>query len=165
MSVLDEATLAEIRRLYEGSDLTVEAIGVRHGRSASGISRLARTHGWVMRSVARGWAPRRLLHSGPRARAVVAHRLCTAITRTLDQMETDMASGKASPEDHERRAKSVAAMVGGLDKVTAPADADKVEEAQAAEPAGLSKVERLRREIIERFERLQRRRDAGAGAR
>jgi len=165
MVVLDEAALAEIKRLYEGSALTLVEIGARFARTPSGISRLARTHGWVMRSVARGWAPRRQLLSGPKARALVAHRLCDAITKKLDQMETDMASGKYGPEDYERDAKSLAAMVGGLDKVAATAaDADEEQQPKAAEPGAISDVERLQREIIERFACIQRRRNAEAGS-
>jgi len=167
MAVLDEATLAEIKDLYQGSELTLAAIGARYGRSPSGISRLARAHGWLMRSVARGWAPRRTLLSGAKARAYLAHRLCQTVGMKLDQMEKDMACGKLSSEDFERDTKSVASMMGGMDKATAT-DADKdpkpKSERAAAESAPASDVERLQREIIERFERIQRRRNAEAGS-
>jgi hypothetical protein len=168
MAVLDEATLAEIKDLYQGNDLTLAEIGQRYGRTPSGISRLARTHGWMMRSVVRGWAPHRTLLSTPKVRAYLAHRLCRAIGIKLDQMEKDMADGKLSSQDFERDAQSVGSMIGGLEKVVATAtDADKDPKPQSGRPpaqsAPASDVERIHREIIERFERIQRRRNAEAG--
>jgi hypothetical protein len=165
---LDDAALAEIERLYRGSELTVVAIGVRFGRSGTGISKLARQHGWPMRWERRGCAPRKSGPSAAKARALLAHRLCEAITKKLDQMEKDMASGELSSEDFERDAKSVTSMIGAMNKVAATGtDADtkqKPKSAEPAEPDAASEAERISREIVERFERIQRRREAERGS-
>jgi tRNA uridine 5-carbamoylmethylation protein Kti12 len=91
---------------------------------------------------------------------VLAHRLCDAITKKLDQMEKGMESGELNSSDYERDAKSVAQMISGMEKVAAVGgNGDKQRKPKAAEPT-VSDVERLRREIVERFERLQRSRNA-----
>ena len=163
---LDDAALAEVERLYRGSELTLNAIGERYGRTASGISKLARKNGWPMRWERMGRAPSTREPSAPKARSLLVHRLCDAITRKLDQMEKDMASGKLGSEDYERDAKSVASMIGGMDKVAAKVtDADKERKPKpAGAPAAASEAERISREIIERFERIQRRRNAEGGS-
>jgi len=162
---LDKAALAEIKRLYQGNELTVAEIGARYGISPSGVSRLARRNGWLMRSELRGYSPRRREPSTPRALALVVHQFCEAITAKLKQMEEQMQSGQLSSEEFERDAKSLVQMVGSVlkAKTTVP-DGDETRQPQCAEPAPVSDVERLHREIIERFERIQRRRNAEAGS-
>ena len=160
---LDAATIALIRIDYEESDLTVVAIGLKYGRSPSYICRLAREGGWLMRSERLGRRPR----SGPsislHEREAIARRLSRVINKKLDQMENDMESGKLSPEEAERGAKTVASMIGGYDKVLVRAedpDEERKRACPAADPGTVDEVERLQREIIERFERIQRRREA-----
>jgi len=163
---LDKAAVAEIKRLYHGSELTLDEIGEQYGLAATSVSRLARTQGWLMRSVMRGNAPRRHLPTTEKARELLAHQLCDAITSKLKQMETDMTSGRLTSQDYERDTNSVSAMIGGLEKVTATAThADKERKPKCAEPAPpADAAERLHREIVERFERLQRRRNSQAGS-
>ena len=102
------------------------------------------------------------------ARAGIAQRLCNLINKKLDQMEKDMDSGALGSSDLERDTKSVGAMMSGMDKVLAPADADKKQKTKdAAAPevdACLDDCARLQREIIERFERIERRREAARGS-
>jgi hypothetical protein len=98
--------------------------------------------------------------------------LCAAITTKLEQMEKGMKSGELGSADFERDAKAVGSMLGGLEKVTATTpDADKERQpkstnsaASAASAAGSGEAERLHREIIERFEHLQRRRKTERGS-
>ena len=167
---LDDAAMAEIERLYRERKLTLVAIGKQFNRSPSGISRLARTRGWPMRWELMGYAPRFRAPSTPRMRAVLALRLCDTITKKLEQMEKGMQSGELGSADYERDAKSVGSMIAGMEKVTATGtDADeerqpKSASASASEGPGASEAERLHREIIERFERIQRRRIAEAGS-
>lgn len=156
MTTLDEAVIAQIKVLYEESGLTLVRIGVQFGRTATSISQLARKRGWKLR------APRKL--SPPKARAALAHRLCDVINKKLDQMETDMQSGELSSADLERDAKSVASMIGGMDKAVSAQNEDKKRKPRAAASAAVTEVERLQREIIERFERIQRRREAERGS-
>ena len=71
-----------------------------------------------------------------------------------------MESGELSSSDFERDAKSVGSMISGMEKVAAgSSDGDKEPKPNAAEHT-VAKVERIRREIVQRFERLQRSRNA-----
>jgi hypothetical protein len=164
---LDEATVAAIRVEYEESDLTVEQIGLKYDRSPSYICRLAREGGWLMRSERLGRRPRSVASASLMAREVIAQRLSRVINKKLDQMEKGMESGSLSPEDAERGAKTVGSMIGGFDKVVARQDRpdeDKQRTSPAATPGSIDEVERLQREIIERFERIQRRRETERGS-
>ena len=157
---LDDAAVAEIQRLYADTKVTVAQIGERFGVSASAICKLARKRGWPTRLELIGSSPRRGLPSTPKARAVLAQRLCDAISKKLDQMEKGMECGDLSSADYERDAKSLGSMISGMEKVAAvSSDGDKKRKPQAAEPT-VAEVERVRREIVERFERLQRSRNA-----
>ncbi len=168
---LDDAALAEIERLYREGKVTLAEIGLRFNRAPTGISRLARAHGWPMRWEAMGRAPRVRRLSTPKARALLVHKLCDAITAKLEQMEKGMKSGELSSADFERDAKAVASMIGGMEKVAATStDADEERRPKSAtgdpgESSGANEAERLHREIIERFERIQSRRNAEAGSR
>jgi hypothetical protein len=160
----DDVTMAEIKCLYEADEITVAEIAVRYGRSSAGISRLARTNGWVMRSELRGYAPRNSVPSTPKARELLVARICDVIGTKLKQMEAQMQTGELGSEDFERDAKSVALMVGSVDKATGP-DGDQKKKPKAAETAAptADDAERLHREIIERFERIHARRNAQSG--
>ena len=164
---LDAATKALIRVDYEESDLTVEQIGLKYDRSPSYICRLAREDGWLMRSERLGRRSRSSASATLQAREAIAQRLAKVINSKLDQMEKNMQSGELSSTDVERDAKSVASMIGGFDKVlTRPdrPDEDKQRTSPAANTGAVDEVERLQREIIERFERIQRRREAERGS-
>jgi hypothetical protein len=164
---LDPAVLAEIKCLYGDRSITVAEIGRRHNRSAASISQLARKQGWPMRRGEQREAQRR------EARARLAAKLCKAITTKLEQMEKAMRRGELCPADCEREAKSVGSMVGSMEKVLTtvphaeerqpqPASAGASEDTSDGPSTG--EAERLHREIMERFERIQRRRDAEAGS-
>jgi hypothetical protein len=162
---LSEAALAEIKCLHQANELTLAEIGTRYRMTASAISRLARSRGWLMRSELLGYAPRLKLPTTPRARQLVVHRIYEAITKKLKQMEAEMERGTLTSEDFARDAKSVMSMLANADKTTTTgAHADEEQQPKSAEPATDDAVERLQREIIERFERIQRRRDAEAGS-
>lgn len=162
---LDDAAVAEIQRLYAGTKVTVAQIGDQFGVSPSAICKLARQRGWPTRSELMGRSPRRGQPSTPKARAMLAHRLCDAIIKKLDQMEKGMESGELNSSDYERDAKSVGSMISGMEKVAAVgSDGDKKRTPKTAETA-FSDVERIRREIVERFERLQRSRNAAPRSR
>ena len=83
-----------------------------------------------------------------------------------------MTSGELSSADYEGDAKAVGSMIGGMHKVVATVkDADEerrpksASSAASAAPATSSgEAERLHREIIERFERIQRRWEAERGS-
>ena len=170
MAAFDAATIALIKIDYEESSLTVAAIGEKYGVSASYISRLARERGWLLRTQRLGRRSRTEMFLSSAARALIAHRICGVINGKLDQMEADLQNGVLSSADLERDAKSIGSMIGGLEKVTHDADADeqhntrKADAAKAERADGANDVERLQREIIERFERIQRRREAEAGS-
>jgi len=101
---LDDAAVAEIQRLYADTKVTVAQIGEQFGVSPSAICKLARKRGWPTRGELMGRSPRRGQPSTPKARAMLAHRLCDAITKKLDQMEKGMESGELNSSDYERDA-------------------------------------------------------------
>jgi hypothetical protein len=164
--VLDEATLAEIKRLHQANELTLDEIGARHGIAATKVSKLARVNGWPSRSQLLGRAPRSFRRASARTQARLVRRLYDTISVMLLQMEADMRSGTLKAPDFERIGKSVAAMVGSLSKATATEpDGDEKQKPNAAAPAAApDEAERLHREIIARFERIQSRRNAEAGS-
>lgn len=160
----DAATIALIKIDYEESDLTLVAMGRKYGCSPSYISRLARERGWLLRTERLGRAPRSQPPASLKVREAIAQRLCDVINRKLDQMETGMQSGELSSADLERGAKTVASMIGGVEKVVRGPDEDKKRQSRAGNADNADEVERLQREIIERFERIQRRREAQGGS-
>jgi len=166
MAALDEATIARVKIDYEESSLTVVAIGEKYKVSPSYVCRLARERGWMMRTHRLGRRPRTTAPSAM-ARELIAHRLGGLINKKLDQMEKAMESGELGPADLERDAKTVGSMIGGLQKVVPVPEEDKVSKLDVAQPASTDnadEVERLQREIIERFERIERRRHAEGGS-
>ena len=87
------------------------------------------------------------------------------IIRKLDLMEKGLEDGTLSVEEAERHSKSISSMVGGYGKVKeAPRAEKKGKRGKADAIADDDAVERLQREIIERFERIQRRREAARGS-
>jgi hypothetical protein len=165
MAVLDKAAEEEIKVLYLDSDETLAQIGARYGVTAPAISQLARRRGWPMRydrNDVRLPGADVLQH----VRAHVAQRMGAALVVKLRKMEAAMRSGKLSSQDFERDAKSVAAMMIGFDKTTAGHEDNNktAKSAGAGEPEPLDEAERLHREILERFDRIQRRRDAEGGS-
>jgi hypothetical protein len=132
------------------------------------VSRIARRYGWLMRTVRRGYAPRHSVPSTPKAMDLVVHQLCDAIITKLKQMEAQMQSGSLNSEDFERDAKSVGQMVGSVFKAkTTVPDGDEKQTSKSAAPTddpAPDEAERLHREIVERFERIQQRRNAETGS-
>lgn len=166
MAALDEATVALIKIDYEESSLTVAAIGAKFGVPPSYVSRLARQRGWKMRS-GRAGSRARAAAADAAGRALIARRLCGVINMKIDQMEQDMNSGEHSSADLERDAKTIASMIGGMQKVVPGPDEDKVSKPDAERSVTVEncdEVERLQREIIERFERIEKRREAEGGS-
>lgn len=157
----DDAAVAEIERLYADATVHVAEIARRFKCSSSSISRLARKHGWPMRWERLGRSPRAAIAQAPRQQAVLMERLCRAATKQLEQMEKGMESGDMSAADYERLAKSVGAIIGGMEKVAAVQDGgDGDDKAGAGAQRAVADVERRRHEIAERLERLARERAA-----
>jgi hypothetical protein len=157
---IDKQAVAEIKLLYHANELTLAEIGARYGRSASTISRMARRYGWVMRTALMGHAPRFSAPAAAKACELLVRRLCEVINMKLQQMEAQLRNGDLSTEDFERDAKSVASMVGSVSKVIAAgADGEKEKTPDPVEPPP-AEVERIHREIVERLEGIQRRREA-----
>ena len=163
---LDEASKGLMRIDYEETDLTVDAIGDKFGVTGSYVSRCARRGGWKMRSERPGVLARAAAADAA-GRARIARRLCTVINKKIDQMEKNMTSGEHSSADLERDAKTIGSMIGGLQKVVPGPDEDKVSKPDAERSTSVEtadEVERLQREIIERFERIEKRREAEGGS-
>ncbi|MDH4981292.1 hypothetical protein [Hyphomicrobium sp. D-2] len=164
----DQQTLLLIQRDYEEGKLGLEDIGTRYGCSGALVCKYARQHEWRRRRQTTEAQKRAMAAPKPRkpATKVIAQRLCKVINRKLDQMEKDMASGALSSADLERDAKTVASMIGGMQKVVQVPGEDKVMKPDDANAgAGNAvEVERLQREIIERFEQIERRRVSERGS-
>jgi hypothetical protein len=162
---LTEAAVAEIKCLHQACELTLDQIGARYGIAATAVSRLARIHGWPSRSELMGRSPRKLQPVAAQSRTRLVCRLYNTITMMLELMEAEMKSGTLKAPDFERIGRSVAAMLGGLSKATATEpDGDKKTPNTAEPAAAPDDAERLHREIVERFERIQRRRNAERGS-
>jgi hypothetical protein len=168
MTISDEM-LAQIKRLHHANALTLDQIGERFGLTGGAISKLARANGWPARDRSKGHAAHRF-RFGERERNELVHQLYSTTLQILEQMEAEMASGKPGTQDVERAAKAVAAMIGSVGKMTmAGRDGNKTHKPKSSgadedRSDAASRVERLQREIIERFEGIQRRRNAEAGS-
>ncbi len=163
---LSQAAVAEIKCLHQACELTLAEIGARYGIAATTVSKLARIHGWPSRSQLMGRASPSFRPMTARSQARLVRRFYDTIGSMLARTEKNMAEGNLSGEDFERIGKSVAAMIAGLSKVMATvANGDEKQRPEGAEPAAAAdEAERLHREIIERFERIQTRRNAEAGS-
>jgi hypothetical protein len=163
---IDATTLAEVKRLYDGDELTLVQIGKRVGRSPSLISQLAKRHGWARRWDRLGRKPYRRPSGLERERKTMLRRYYRTVSRFLQQMETAIGKGEYSLDDFERGAKSVRAIQGGMGNVekVAAAGTHADQEPIPAAPDDDSEAERIRREIMERFERIQQRRAAEGAA-
>jgi hypothetical protein len=160
---LDAATEAVIRLEYETSALTLDQIGAKQGRTGAWVCKLAKLRGWKRRAERNGRAPPRA--RPPRnKRAALANRMCKVINAKLKRMEMGMKTGELSSADLERDAKMLGSLIGGMEKVEAVPEGEKVHNRNAAKVGANDDVERLQREIIERFERIQRRREAERGS-
>lgn len=183
----DDATLAIIKAEHDAGELTLDAIGKRYGITGSYVCKLAREGGWPRRRAASAASktsaesaarapgndgaassesavvvekpPPRKKRPKPDVRVMIKRRMCKVINRKLREMEQGMQSGTLAPAELERNTKVVASMIGGLQKVGGPEEG-KEHDAQAANGGANDEVERLQREIVERFERIQRRRQA-----
>ena len=131
------------------------------------LSRLSREKGWLTRSERLGRRARSAPVLSIGLREEIARRISRVINKKLDQMEKGMESGELCADDAERGGKMVTSMLGGLERVVARAKGPDEEEKRtspATNTGAVDEVERLQREIIERFERIQRRRDAEGGS-
>jgi hypothetical protein len=171
----DEPTLVAIEVEHNAGELTLNAIGKKHGCSGAYICKLAKEYGWPRRRPASAetcettesadgaarTAPAKKKRP-PDMRVMIKRRMCKVINRKLKEMEQGMQSGNMEPAEIERNTRVVTSMIGGLQKVGGPEE-DKERNAKAADAGTADEVERLQREIIERFERIQRRREAEGG--
>jgi hypothetical protein len=165
--MFDAAELAVMKGEYEDTPLTVSAIGLRHGCSGPTVSKTARREGWRLRRPGKVAAQEPTIAPAGVAAAGIAARMWNVITMKLDQMEKDMNSGALCSADLERDAKMIGTMIAGVQKVVPVPGEDKVSKPDGARSGPVAKtdeVERLQREIIERFERIQRRREIERGS-
>jgi hypothetical protein len=185
---LDDATLAAVMAEHQACLETLDEIGKKYGITGAYICKLAKVGGWpprrAIRAAREAGAPIPARSEGvtggdvvpavepparpkkkrpkPDVRTMIKRRMCKVINRKLREMEQGMQMGTLEPAELERNSKVVASMIGGLQKVGGPEE-DKVSDAQAANGGANDEVERLQRDIVERFERIQRRREAEAG--
>ena len=156
---------AEARVLFETTNQTQAEIAKAVGRSVSTISRWAALENW-QRSGEKNKPPREANFSRKRADLAIAKRMHKIIMRNLDEMEQGMENGTLAPADAERKSKTTAAMIGSYGKVRETPNAEKKRKrgADDGKPAVVDDVARLQREIVERFERIERRMEAARGS-
>ena len=160
---------AEIKCLYHANVLTLDDIGARYGKSGQATAKLAHRRDWPRRAELAGSVPRSLVAIS-RALEQVMVRMGAAMNAKLEQMEKGMQAGELSSEEFERDSKAIAAMAAVMQKAIAAGpnaqkNAQKEQQSHSAEPgAAVDEIERLQREIMDRFERIQRRRNAEAGS-
>lgn len=160
---LDETAWAAIEKAYVETEELLADLGKRFGISASQISHRALVYGWPSRWARMGRKPRRKTMSTRKARDQLIHRLYRAIDLKLERLETRMESGEElTPAETERNLRALATMIGGFEKVAEVAfDAEKERKgATKRKKTSAPDAERMRREIAERLERLQHKRDA-----
>lgn len=157
---------AEAKRLRHTTNLTQAEIGKRVNRHASTIARWAAEDGWERRPGTENKPPREPNFSRKRANLAIAKGMHKVIIRKLDEMENGLENGTLSVDDAERTSKLIGSMVSGYGKVTETPHAEKKRKRGKAdaETKVADEVERLQREIIERFERIERRREAARGS-
>ncbi len=167
----DDATLVVIQAQHDAGVLTLDAIGKRHNCTGAYICKLARLYGWprrraVIKAASEGTAgiakPPPAKKRARDVRVMIKRRMCKVINRKLKEMEQGMQSGDMEPAELERHTKVVTSMIGGLQKVGGPEESEG-KDAQA-NGGGNDEVERLQREIVERFERIQKRREIERGS-
>ena len=156
---------AEARVLFETTNQTQAEIAKAVGRSVSTISRWAARENW-QRPGEKNKPPREPNFSRRRAGVAIGKRIHSFIIRKLDEMEKGMEDGTLTPEAAESGSKMISSMIGGFDKaVPNPNEGSKRRRgADDGKPAAVDEVARLQREIIERFERIERRREAARGS-
>jgi len=190
MAILDAETWAEIRTAYIETTEPISQIAARFGIYRSTIQARAGKEGWerpppglrIVRPPAGQQpapnlctlAPRKKRRKPDTAESRV-RRMLGIIDLQLDQMESRMSSGQPlTTQDEERQARAFGRIAGNLEKVTeAAADIFRDDEHERsgnghAEGGGLeaqrAEAQRLRSEIAERLERLNRQWLAQGGA-
>ena len=168
---LSTSAWAEIRRLYCAGEATA-TLAERFGVTRKTILAHAKTEGWTVAKrpaviKAPGW---REAIASPDQSGVMIRRLYRAISLKLEHMETRMASGETrSAQDEERESRALATMIRNFEKVTeVAAEFERAREPGAPETGASANrsarpdAERMRREIAERLERLNREREPGS---
>ncbi len=170
---LTKATWAGIRRLYEAGEAP-KTLAERFGVTLRTVKKHARDEGWRVAAPPAASEPPALRESvtSRDQNGVLIRRLYRAISVKLEHMETRMANGETrSAQDEERESRALATMIRNFEKVTeVAADFERAREPGAPETGASAArsrapdAERMRREIAERLERLNRERDARGDA-
>jgi hypothetical protein len=158
--LLDEATWAEVRRLYCKEGVSQPMLALKFGISRSTISSRVRREGWTKgKPSASAQGTRKTYASlpSPKSRRSMIARLYRAISLKLEHMEQRMASGESrSAQDEERESRALGAMIRNFEKVAEVVA--ELEPSEGARPKDATAVsadaERMRREIAERLGRL-----------
>ena len=157
--LLDEATWAEVRRLYCEEGVSQPMLALKFGISRSSIGTRCRRDGWTKGKPNGGQVTRKTYASlpSPKSRRSMIARLYRAISLKLEHMEQRMASGESrSAQDEERESRALGAMIRNFEKVAEVVA--ELEPSEGARPKDATTVsadaERMRREIAERLGRL-----------
>jgi hypothetical protein len=162
MATTDAKARAHV--LVTTTNQTQAEIAKAVGRSVTTICRWIARESWL-RPGTEDKPPREPNFSRKRADLAIAKRMHKVIMRNLDEMEQGIESGKLTPADAERKSKALASMIGGYGRVKEAPDAAKASKRGKTVKAGsIDDRERLQREIIERFARIERRREAARGS-
>jgi hypothetical protein len=145
MPPLDRETWDRVRRLYEETPATLEAIGAEVGVSATAICRRAQNEGWIRSARVRRrpkWAPQL-----PRRAELIA-RLYRAFEKQIAEVESRF--GRPGADEGEQDARTLGTLARTLEKLI-ELDRERTEDRDKEEPADLA---RLRQTLTDRLRRL-----------
>ncbi len=165
---LDEASWAAIRHALTETDESKVAIARSYGIAVSTIARHAAKEGWKRRPNVGAPTPKSPALAAGRPRVAVAvgqgserpevrlARMMGLVDMQLEKLERRMGSPDGTtPQDEERDIRTLNATIGCLEKITeVGTELAKTRTAEGGAAAGAHETERLRREIVERLERL-----------
>jgi len=145
MPRLDREEWERVRRLYEETPATLQAIGAEIGVSATMICRRAQNEGWIRFARARyrpKWAPKL-----PRRAELIA-RLYRAFEKQIAEVESRF--DRPGAEAGEQDARTLGTLARTLEKLI-ELDREQTEDRDTEEPADLA---RLRQKLADRLRRL-----------
>ena len=175
---IDQATLAELRRLWLGTDEAAKAIAARFGLSHQSVVLAARREGWGARPLIEAVVPRSRKGAGrtpaakrkdkdagkrpagkpPGGRRDLVARLYGAVDMKLKAIEERMMSEEPStPADTERDVRALGTLIRNIEKLHEFDDQlsrGRPGQGGATGPTTAADAERRRHELAQRIERL-----------
>ncbi len=151
----DAATLADLRRRYDGGEITASGIAAAIGLSADTTRKRLIEWGWLSPRPRKGKPKRKTVKVGALARGGqrLLKRVESEATRLLGVLEIDLASPTAE-EDIERRARTLASLVktlGELGRIQGGSGSSHGRDAAADPSAAGADLARIKSDLVARL--------------